>query len=66
MGRRIGDAWTQSHVRTALIIVRDPGFDLSAQRVLAQWNEKVQTVPAETANAPFADRVRLGRSRGRF
>lgn len=66
MRRRLGNGWTQGHMGPTLIIVTDPRFDLSAKMILAQRNEKVQTVPAKTANDPFADRVRLGRSRGRF
>ena len=46
----------------SFVIVRDPGLDLLAKMVLAQWNQEIQTATAERPNSTLANRVRLWRS----
>jgi hypothetical protein len=59
-GRWIGNTGTQRHVRAPTIVVGDPGFQNETQMGFGQWDQPVQTFPADRANHALTNGVHLG------
>jgi hypothetical protein len=49
-----------------MVIMWHPEVQQMPEMVLGQWNDKVQTLPSQRAQEPFAQRVRLRCLRRRF
>ena len=49
-----------------MVIMWHPYVQQTPEMVLGQWNDKVQTLPPQRAQEPFAQRVRLRCLRRRF
>ena len=58
-GRRIGNPGTQRHVRAPAIVVGDPGFQDETQMGFRQWDQPVQTFPADRADHAFTNGIHL-------
>jgi hypothetical protein len=59
-GRWLGKARAEARVRVAAIVMCLSRAKNPSQVVLAEWNQEVQALPAETAEQSFTDRVSLG------
>jgi hypothetical protein len=57
--RWIGNTRIQRHVRAPAIVVADPGFQDKTQMGFGQWDQPVQTFPADRANHAFTNSVHL-------
>ena len=57
--RWIGNTGTQCHVRASAIVMTDPGFQDETQMGFGQWDQPIQTFPADRANHTLTNSVRL-------
>ena len=57
--RRIGNARSETRVRTSVIVVRDPLAEYASQVTLVQHDHEIQTLTSDRANESLAERVRL-------
>jgi len=62
----VGNAWSETRVRRPAIVVRDPLPADAPEATLIQRNHPVQALAPNRADHPFAERVRLRRSRRRL
>ena len=59
--QRRGNGWTKAHVWSTVIVVQYPFRQDAFQVELMNWDEKVQTLPAQRSTETLAYRVRLRR-----
>src|SRR5262249_43496586 len=56
---RLWNAWSQSHVRTASIVMQYPCMQQAPQVALSEWYQHIQALPPERADEPLAERIGL-------